>query len=158
MIRLLKALIAFAIFLGTPAVAIAEGVLLTVSGSGAEWSYDRAALETLEQVEMVTTTIWTEGDQTFTGVPLSVLLSEAEVTEGTIKATAINDYAVSIPVDEVLGSDWPIVAYALNGEPMSVRDKGPLWIVYPFDADPTYRSEVIYSRSIWQLDRLVIEP
>ena len=70
-----------------------------------------------------------------------------------MKATAINDYAVEIPVsDAVVGG--PIVAYFLNGEPMSVRDKGPLWIVYPFDADPHYQTEVIYSRSIWQLDRI----
>jgi hypothetical protein len=38
---------------------------------------------------------------------------------------------------------------------MSVRDKGPLWVIYPYDSDD-YRSEVIYSRSIWQLDRLEV--
>ncbi|RYH00603.1 oxidoreductase, partial [Salipiger sp. IMCC34102] len=39
---------------------------------------------------------------------------------------------------------------------MQVRDKGPLWIVYPYDDTPEYRSEVIYSRSIWQLDRIEV--
>ena len=68
----------------------------------------------------------------------------------------INDYAVEIPSD-----DWveggPIVAYLNNDEPMSVREKGPLWVVYPYDSDAAYQTEVTYSRSIWQLDRIIVK-
>ena len=52
----------------------------------------------------------------------------------------------------------PIIAYMMNGEEMSVRNKGPLWLVYPYDLNHEYRSEVIYSRSIWQLDRIDVLP
>ncbi|MEP6320715.1 MAG: oxidoreductase, partial [Paracoccaceae bacterium] len=75
------------------------------------------------------------------------------VNEGTLKATAINDYAVEIPLEDAVDGG-PILAYLSNGVPMSVREKGPIWIVYPYDSDPKYQTEVIYSRSIWQLDRL----
>ena len=136
-----------------PLAALAGEVLLTLTHDGGTSEFDIAALEALGAEEFSTTTIWTEGEQTFTGVSLLALLAEAGISDGTLKATAINDYAVEIPVsDAVVGG--PIVAYFLNGEPMSVRDKGPLWIVYPFDADPHYQTEVIYSRSIWQLDRI----
>jgi len=37
-----------------------------------------------------------------------------------------------------------------------LREKGPLWVIYPYDSDAKFRTEVIYSRSIWQLDRLAI--
>ena len=37
---------------------------------------------------------------------------------------------------------------------MSVRDKGPVWVLYPFDAGAEYRTDLIYERSIWQLDRI----
>lgn len=37
---------------------------------------------------------------------------------------------------------------------MSVRDKGPLWVIYPYDSDPALQSEVTYARSIWQLVRI----
>jgi hypothetical protein len=37
---------------------------------------------------------------------------------------------------------------------MSLRDKGPLWIIYPYDSKSDFRTEVVYSRSIWQRDRL----
>ena len=40
---------------------------------------------------------------------------------------------------------------------MSRRDKGPLWVIYPYHDNIDYRSETIYSRSIWQLDRIEAE-
>ncbi|WP_252928140.1 hypothetical protein [Paracoccus sp. 08] len=46
------------------------------------------------------------------------------------------------------------MAYLMDDREISVRDKGPLWIVYPYDADRQYQTEVIYSRSIWQLNCL----
>ncbi|RYH00523.1 oxidoreductase, partial [Salipiger sp. IMCC34102] len=78
-----------------------------------------------------------------------------EVDGGTLLATAINDYTVEIPVSDAV-EGGPIIAYQMDGAEMQVRDKGPLWIVYPYDDTPEYRSEVIYSRSIWQLDRIEV--
>ena len=73
----------------------------------------------------------------------------------TLRATAINDYTVEIPVSDAV-EGGPIIAYSVDGKPMSVRDKGPLWVIYPYDSGAQYRSEVIYSRSIWQLDRIEV--
>lgn len=137
-------------------------VLLTIRGDIAETNgdgvarFDRPMLEAMPSITFSTSTIWTEGTQEFTGVPLSAILDSVGAAGDTALATAINDYAVQIPRDD-WGDAAPIVAYEMNGAPMSVRDKGPLWIVYPYDSDATYRSEVIYARSIWQLDRIVID-
>ncbi|QPH55275.1 molybdopterin-dependent oxidoreductase [Pontivivens ytuae] len=137
-------------------------VLLTVTGAIEKTNTDGAALfdlqmlEGMPSTEFETETIWTMGGQVFMGVELGDLLSALGVEEGTLTATAINDYSVEIPVSDAV-EGGPIVAYSLNGAPMSVRDKGPLWVVYPYDSDEDYQSEVIYSRSIWQLDRIVVE-
>ncbi|MGB1266126.1 MAG: oxidoreductase, partial [Nereida ignava] len=53
--------------------------------------------------------------------------------------------------------DGPIIAYKQNGSEMSRRRKGPLWIVYPYDDKKSYQTETVYSRSIWQLDRLITQ-
>lgn len=134
-------------------------VVLTVAGNIGVTNQDGTAvfdvemLKALGEVSFETTTPWTDGVQRFTGVSLHNLLQVLDVTEGSLKATAINDYAIDIPVsDSVEGG--PILAYLQNGEPMSVRDKGPLWLVYPYDLNEAYQAEVIYSRSIWQLVRL----
>ena len=136
-------------------------VLLSISGAITQdngdgvVSLDMSQLEAMETVEFTTSTIWMEDEVTFTGVSRSALLALAGAQGTAINAIALNDYSVEIPVDEIT-EEVPIVAYLMNGEEMSPRGKGPLWVVYPYDADPAYRSEVVFSRSIWQLDRIEV--
>jgi hypothetical protein len=73
-----------------------------------------------------------------------------------VVAEALNGYAVEIPVAD-LDDKAPIVAYFINGESFSRRDKGPLWVVFPYDSDEKYKSEVNYAYSIWQLQRLTVK-
>jgi hypothetical protein len=142
----------------------AEGdVLLTVTGAIGQMNaadaaeFDLALLEGLGTVVIETTTIWTEGMQTFEGVELVDLLSAVGAEGGNLRAIALNDYAVDIPISDAV-EGGPIVAYLRNGEVMSVRDKGPLWVIYPFDSSPDYQTELVYARSIWQLDRIEVQP
>jgi hypothetical protein len=44
-----------------------------------------------------------------------------------------------------------ILAWQLDGKPMSVREKGPLFVMYPFDTQAQLRNAVYFSRCIWQL-------
>jgi len=132
---------------------VAAQTVLTVTYGADVVTFDQDALEELGAVTFETETIWTEGVQTFTGVLLETLVAEFPIDDGMLIASAINDYSVEIPVSDAV-EGGPIVAYLHNGEQMSVRDKGPLWIVYPYDSTPDYQAELIYSRSIWQLDRI----
>ena len=145
------------------ALDAAQGeVILTVTGaitetnSGEAAEFDLAMLEAFDAVEFETTTIWTDGVQTFVGVELDDLLTAMGAEGTTLRAIALNDYAVDIPVSDAVDGG-PIIAYRRNGETMSLRDKGPLWVVYPFDSTPEYQSELIYSRSIWQLNRIEVQ-
>jgi hypothetical protein len=137
-------------------------VLLTVTGAVTNTngedaaSFDLTMLRDLGAEDIVTETIWTTGPHTFTGVRLSTLLTHVGAQGETLAATAINDYSVEIPVSDATDKG-PIVAYEMDGKVMSRRDKGPLWVIYPYSSAPEYRTEVIYSRSIWQLDRLIVE-
>jgi hypothetical protein len=158
--------LSFAVSLASVSVAQEIGtpsgdVVLTVSGNlsvtndGEVLRLDSDMLMALPATTIETSTIWTEGLHEFTGVSLADFVAMFGVQEGDFLATAINDYTVEIPFsDAVVGG--PIIAYLMDGEAMSVRDKGPLWIIYPYDSDSAYRSEVIYARSIWQLDRVEI--
>lgn len=128
---------------------------LQVSNRQRAAAFDLEMLSALPKTTITTTTIWTDGPQVFIGVSLHDLLRVLEVEDGTLMATAINDYAVEIPVSDAV-QGGPIIAYWRNGAPMSLRDKGPLWIVYPYDSNPVYKREQIYARSIWQLDRIII--
>ena len=82
-----------------------------------------------------TSTAWTSGKQDFEGVSLKVLLERVGAFGDRIEAIALNDYKVEIPVSDF--SRWPVIlAYRANGALLRVRDKGPLWIVYPQDDFP----------------------
>ncbi len=136
-------------------------VVLTVSGDlsmtndGDQLLLDLDMLMALPATTFETSTIWTEGVHDFTGVSLADFATSIGVEAGQFLATAINDYTVEIPFSDAV-VDGPIIAYLMDGEAMSVRDKGPLWVIYPYDSNSLYRSEVVYSRSIWQLDRVEI--
>ncbi|GKX33594.1 MAG: oxidoreductase [Rhizobiaceae bacterium MnEN-MB40S] len=136
-------------------------VILTVSGEVGATNHDDAAVFDLEMLKAMpetsfkTSTIWTEGENEFRGVRLSDLLEVVDAQGSELHAIALNDYAVDIPTADAI-PDGPIIAYQMNGKEMSVRDKGPLWIVFPYDQDAKFRTELVYSQSIWQLDRIEV--
>lgn len=137
-------------------------VILTVDGAvsntneGAAAVFDMDALMAMPSVSFTTSTTWTEGTPTFSGVPLKALLDAVGAQGSEIAAIALNNYSVTIPTDG-LTDEAPIIAYEIDGATFSRRDKGPLWIVYPYDSDPAYQNELIYGRSIWQLSRLTVK-
>ena len=138
----------------------ADTIILTITGpSGASEAvvFDRDDLMAMRQVTYQTTTIWTNGLLEFRGVPLSEILKVAKLTGTSLRLTASNDYAAEVPVESIL-PDVPILAFEIDGKPMSLRDKGPLWLVYPYDLSTAYQTEVVYTRSIWQLERIEVLP
>ncbi|MDE4139047.1 MULTISPECIES: molybdopterin-dependent oxidoreductase [Rhodobacterales] len=146
--------------LGASAQAASDDtVLLTVQIEGDDAStttFTRDQLMSLGQTSFETETIWTSGTQAFTGVSLKDLMAHLGVTSGVLQARAINDYMVEVPLSDAI-EGGPIIAYERNGKTMSVRSKGPLWIVYPYDSNPSYKTEAIYSRSIWQLEGINVQ-
>ncbi|MBK0398346.1 oxidoreductase [Limibaculum sp. M0105] len=131
-----------------------EGAISNTNADGAA-RFDRAMLEALPVTEFETTTIWTEAKHRFTGVALGDVLAAVGARGDAIKAVALNDYSITMPLTEAR-EDGPIVAYLMDGEAMSSRGKGPLWIIFPFDDRPEFRTERSYSLSIWQLARIIV--
>lgn len=138
-----------------------EPLLTLVSGPvGAEKeikSFTSADLDALPQLSFDTSTIWTVGVHRYSGPSLWSIFDAAGIEGGSIKLFAINDYSISIRFDEVT-KDYPLVATHLDGKSFGVRDKGPLWVIYPYDSDPTFRTESIYAQSVWQLVKISINP
>ena len=80
-----------------------------------------------------------------------------EVGGQRLIAVALNDYRCEIPAEDARQFDV-VLARLQDGEPMRVRDKGPLFIVYPYDTDARLRSDRYYARSAWQLRSLIVQP
>lgn len=118
-------------------------------------SFSLEDLDGLEQLNFTTSTIWTDGPQEFSGVSLKTLLTHIKAKGSSVDLIAMNDYSVSVDIAD-LEDDAPLIATRMNGETMSVRDKGPFWMVYPYDRDAKYNTELHYSLSIWQLNRMTV--
>jgi len=143
---------------GSDARVLLEVEVQSVAGESGEVSlFKLEDLKAFPAVRFETETIWTEGVQHFTGVSLAALIQHLDVTGGTLVLEAVNDYIVELPVAGAV-EGGPIIAYELNGALMTRRNKGPLWVVFPYDSDPDYRTEEIFSQSVWQLVRIVVEP
>lgn len=138
-------------------------ILLTVTGldpalyDQGRAEFDQSALEALGTASFTTGSVWTTGTHRFEGVPLLRLArSLGLAADAIVRLHALNDYEVEIPLAE-LQDGAPILAHLFDGKPMSVRDKGPIWLVYPYDADPAaYQTVTTFTRSVWQLDRIEV--
>jgi hypothetical protein len=117
---------------------------------------DLHTLESLPQHRFTTMTPWSHQPIRFQGPLLRDVLKLAGAEGKTLLATAVNDYRVEIPVADALRFNM-IVATRMNDQYMSIRDKGPLFVVYPFDKDPQLKQSRYYERSIWQLKSLWVD-
>lgn len=151
----------FILFAG-PALGVGQSAaaepLLTVKGAIAgdhALDFDRAALEAMATETIRTTTPWTQGVQEFKGIPLQALMDHVGAKGDKLRAIALNDYAADVPIADSAEAG-AIIAVRQNGETMSVRDKGPLWILFPYDADPKLTTDTYLNRSVWQLRTLEV--
>jgi hypothetical protein len=149
----------FAEDLGTPngEVVLSIDGAIAKKNAGDRADFDMKMIQSMKSQKFLTSTPWTDGKVEFEGVPFKDLFETLGVTGTGLKAVALNDYIVNLDM-ETLISSGAILAYRMNGQEMSVRDKGPLWIMFPFDDRPQLKDEAIYSQSVWQLRKLTAQP
>jgi hypothetical protein len=136
-------------------------VILTVSGtieqtnSAAGAQFDKEMLESLGNASIKTRSQVSDSPQLFEGVPLRAVLERVGAKGQAIRASALNDYVDIIPFEDL--QFQPLLAMRVNGRVMTMRDKGPLWIVYPRDDYKVLQDARYDTRWVWQLNKLHIE-
>ena len=148
----------------SPASGLAESpaapagtVILTVAGAEGAAEFDLAALDALPQRETVTATPWHEGVHRFGGPTISAVLEAAGLSGGMLRIAALNDYAAEMPMEDA--QTIPVIlATRIDGEEITVREKGPIFVIYPFDERPDLFNEVYFNRSVWQVNAIEVSP
>ncbi|WP_449396469.1 molybdopterin-dependent oxidoreductase [Devosia riboflavina] len=143
--------------LSLPVFAESEPVILEVSGQvEATRTFTLSQLRALGVTSLETSTAWTDGAPEFEGVlGRNVLDTLGPLSSSHVTALALNDYRADIPLSDFYEYDV-LFAWSMDGEMMTRRDKGPLWIVYPRDNVPQLREERYEHRWVWQLNRLIL--
>ena len=125
--------------------------VLTVTYDDATIEYDLAALEALPQTEFTTKNSFIDDASVFSGPLLRDVLELSNLlNEDTITLRAANDYEITYPVSDATDYDV-IIATQMDGDERSVREKGPLWVIYPISDLPDVNDHIFKSRQIWQL-------
>lgn len=140
-------------------LAQAEAVILTIDGAiegGVPRDFTRSELEAIGSSQIVTATPWHDGSPVFEGVPMDMLLAHVGAQGTEADVLALNNYRTTIPLSDF--SAYPVLlALKQDGEFMSVRNKGPLFIIYPFDDFEALRTDLYHARSAWQVRSITIK-
>jgi len=137
---------------------VAAQVVLTVEREGAPEtarSFTLDELKAMPQSEIRTANEFIDGVRSFRGPRVSYLLRICNADgAASVRMIALNDYEVEVQVSE-FDKYQPILALTMDGKELSVRDKGPIWVIYPMSDFSELRDPVFNSRLIWQLDRIL---
>jgi len=117
----------------------------------AEVRFSEADLLALPQVTIRTRTEFTDGVVEFIGPLARDAVAFIETGAATsLHLVAANDYAIDIPLSDLTDYDV-ILAMQTNGERLTIRDKGPIWLMYPLDDHAELQDPMYNNRLIWQL-------
>lgn len=134
-----------------------QAVILTVDGAvKAKTNFTLAQLEALGMATIKTSSPWYDGVQTFEGVPMTAIMKAVGATGTTANVIALNRYQMAVPISD-FATYGVILATRHNGQPMAVREKGPLFVMYPFDDKPDLKNDTYYGRAVWQVRTITVE-
>jgi hypothetical protein len=131
--------------------------MLVIEASDATTEMSREEIDGLEQIVISTENDFSDGMTMFEG-PLArdVFAAAGAPLEGVGVFIAANDYRVEIPLEDFAKYDV-IFATSMNGNRLSLRDKGPIWLVYPMSDHVELQDSVFNSRLIWQLVKIELK-
>lgn len=151
----MSVLLAGVVLLRSVAPAPAEEPMLVIRNAAdssiPEVRLSEAELLSLPQTTIRTRTEWTDGVVEYVG-PLArdVVARIGLGGATTAHLIAANDYSVDVPIEDFLEYDV-IFAMQADGKRLTMRDKGPLWVMYPLDDHAELNDPAYNLRMIWQL-------
>jgi hypothetical protein len=145
------------------AIPTADGsAVLTVTGkigatnNGDAIEMDMATIEAAGLVEYSVNDPFFDRSVSYRGPLMSELLDLWQVSPDatTLRLTALNDYNIEIPIS--LLREFPILfAVQADGEYMSIAERGPAMIVFPYD-DYQFEQPATDAYWIWQIKSIEV--
>ena len=139
-----------------------DPIILTVEGNvsianrGDHAAFDLSMLKALGAITVDTNTPWTDGVIRFKAVPLLKVLAATGASGTSVIAHALNDYKSIVPMS-VLDKGHAYLAFKMNETLMTRRDKGPLWLIFPWSDHPEYLTPQMKIHAVWQLNKLRVQ-
>ena len=158
---LMQILLVLALAIGAGSFVMAQTILTVTVKSQTQGEvvteFSREDLLALGDEILTTRNEYVDRVHQFTGPLMRNLVRQVGANSATVaRLTAVNDYTVEIDPMEFQKYDV-ILAMSQDGVALSLRDKGPIWLIYPMSQFEELQDPVFNNRLIWQLDRLEFE-
>lgn len=137
-------------------------VILTIGGqisqrnAGDHAEFDAEMLDALAVTQFSTASPWHTIPVTYSGPSLKNVLLAVGAQGKVLRMIAMNKYETTLPFDDAAEFE-PLLSRRVDGKELTIRTKGPLLMIYPFDSRPKLKNDIYYMRSIWQLQKIVVE-
>lgn len=139
--------------------ATTEPVILSVYGDIRinDRHYDQmdftlSELQAFTQSNITTAHPWSTEPQSYLGVDMNALFGSLFSNRRvlSLQLEALNDFSVAVDWSQVAPFS-PILAWQENGKIMTRRNKGPLWLMLPFDRASKVQQANFLHLMAWQL-------
>jgi hypothetical protein len=149
-----RALLIAVLSIGALSAAAEEPALVLVGEGNETIELSLEQLEEMPQATVATENEFSDGVVTYRGPLVRDVLALGGLGDlESVRFTAANDYFVDIPTTDFRDYD-AILAMEANGEKLSRREKGPLWLMYPISDHSALRDPIYMRRLIWQVVRI----
>lgn len=140
------------------AIAPAAEPVLTVTTPTGKKRFSLADLEAMGLYRVTTRTFWPNDDGTYEGPLLSEVLKRAGLHDAAaVRIGALDGFSQILPRRD--WRTWPILlATRRDGQPLTLRHKGPIRVVYPRDMAPELSDTVYRLRWVWLVESIEAAP
>ncbi len=149
-------LLAAALALSFAGAGLADAPLYSVTGNiatgqGAVRAIGAEDFAKIGPVE-IKTKVLTMGEEqrSVKGVLARDLMAYLGAKGENMKFVALDGYIMDVPVSDIHNYDV-VIATEIDGKTLSVRDKGPAWLIYPVSDHQELDDTVHEARSVWQI-------
>ncbi|WP_262184502.1 hypothetical protein [Pseudomonas sp. 5P_3.1_Bac2] len=97
-----------------------------------------------------------EGFHSWHGVSVQDLLKLTDSNGQNLRIQALNGYYTVMPRSDIEHYN-PVLANYRDGNKLSIRDKGPFMLIYPFQQYNELNQQLYMNRSVWQINEIHIE-
>ena len=118
--------------------------------------FDRAMIESLEQFTINTSNHVVTEVASYKGPRLHDLLISLGAKGDTINVIAWDDYVAKLNMSDMLKYKVLLATHE-NGRQMTLDDRGPFFVVFPFTDHKELRKGLYYSMSVWQIKAIEVD-
>ena len=151
-----------AMLFAVPTTTQADDTLLTLSnpriaGPHGVIKFTRADLEAMQQVEITTSNAFMDHPATFRGPSAYALIDQiGRAGANVVRLSSANEFFIDVDIAE-LADYGVILAIEVDDKRLTMRDRGPIWLMYPVDQFEELQNPSMNNRLIWHLQTIELQ-